>query len=171
MSRCEFVLTTCCLVMMGQYDLARAWYDGFQKCKLTTFLSLFICWFVITKPKNPHFASRRGLEVKPWECNHSDCVVLLAVLPKVHHRPEPLFPPTEVKTAHFDGLARIPGLTQAPYKSHPQPMTSESRYLPRLIPLTTNTQDSLVPEVPTLKGVRVRTLERGRGQPMNDFGR
>ena len=37
----------------------------------------------------------------------------------------------------------------------------------RLIPLQANTQGSLVPEIPTLKGVRVR--EWGRGQPMNNL--
>jgi len=38
---------------------------------------------------------------------------------------------------------------------------------PRLIPLSTNTQGRLVPQVATLKGVRVK--ERGRGKPMNDL--
>ena len=38
---------------------------------------------------------------------------------------------------------------------------------PRLIPLSTNTQGSLMPWVPTLKGIRVK--ERGKGQPIR-FG-
>ena len=45
----------------------------------------------------------------------------MTVLPKVEHGLETLDVPTEVNTLHLDGLARISGLLQAPYKSHPQP--------------------------------------------------
>ena len=43
------------------------------------------------------------------------------VLPKVQHRPETLYVPTEVNTLQVDGLARISGLTQALHKLHLQP--------------------------------------------------
>ena len=73
----------------------------------------------VIKSENPCFASRSGLEVKPLEVfplRDSSRVALPAVLPKVHHRPEPLYVATEVNTRQVDGLARIPGLTQAPYR-------------------------------------------------------
>jgi len=58
---------------------------------------------------------------------HSGCVSLPAVLPTVDHRPETLYVTTEVNTLHVDGLACIPGLTQALYKLHPQPPNSVPR--------------------------------------------
>ena len=83
---------------------------------------------------------------------HSGHVALPAVLPKVHHRPEPLYGPSVVNTRQVDGLARISGLTQAPYKSHPQPLNSVPRSLTSDSPkhslsrqsraLSTNTQGS-----------------------------
>jgi len=100
---------------------------------------------------------------------HSDRVALPPVLPKVQHRPETLNVPTEVNTLQVDGLARMPGLMQALYKSRPQPPNSVPRS-PTSDPskcLSANTQGSLGPQIPTLKGVRVR--DRGRGKPMNDL--
>ena len=73
---------------------------------------MFVCLFVGIKPENPYFASQRGLE-NLWEYIQSGRVALPAVLPKVHHRPEPLYVPIEVNTLQVDGLARISGLTQA----------------------------------------------------------
>ena len=68
------------------------------------------------------------IDVKtPWEYIHSGHVALPEVLPKVHRHPEQLYEPSEVNTRQVDGLARIPGLTQAPYKSHPQPPNSVPR--------------------------------------------
>jgi len=84
-------------------------------------------YFTIWVVRNPYFASLSGLKVNPWEYIHSGPVALPAVLPKVHHRPETLYVPTEVNTLQVDGLARIPGLTQALYKSHPQPPNSVPR--------------------------------------------
>ena len=110
----------------------------------------------------PALGSKQNL----WEYIHSGRLALPAVLPKVHHHPEVLYVPTEVNTRQVDGLARIPGLTEAPYKSHPQPPKNVQRFFTS-DPLSTNTQGSLVPQVPTLKGIRVR--ERGRGQPMNNL--
>ena len=40
---------------------------------------------------------------------------------------EKLYVPTEVNTLQVDRLARISGLTHAPYKSHPQPLNSVPR--------------------------------------------
>jgi len=54
-----------------------------------------------------------GSKYNPWEYIHSGRVLLPAVLPKVHHRPETLYVPTEVNSPQFDGLARTPGLMQA----------------------------------------------------------
>jgi len=66
------------------------------------------------KPENPYVASvlspNLGSKFNPWEYIHSGRVVLPAVLPKVHHQPDPLYVPTEVNTLQVDGLARIPGL-------------------------------------------------------------
>jgi len=90
---------------------------------------------------------------------------LPAVLPKVHHRPEPLYVPSKVNTLQVDRLARIPGLVQASYRRILSNRISFQN-LSRLTPLSTNTQDSLVPQVPTLKEVRVR---EGRGQPISDL--
>jgi len=87
-----------------------------------------------------------GSKWNPWEYIHSGNVALPAVLPKVHLHPESLYVPTEVKTLQVDGLALIPGLTQAPYRrilSH----WIAVRNPPRLIPLSTNTQGSLMPWV------------------------
>ena len=91
----------------------------------------------------------------PSEYIHSDRVALSKVLSKVHPRPEPLYVPIEVNTRQVDGLARIPGPTQAPHRrilSH----RIAFRNLSHLIPLSTNTQDSLVASVRTLKEVRVK---------------
>ena len=114
----------------------------------------------IAVPINPKIPSLLGVKKKPWECIHSGRVALPVVLPKVHHCPEPLYVPTEVNTLQLDGLARIPVLTQA---LHIRILSHRIASLDpaRLIPLSTNTQCSLVPQVPTLKEVRVR--ERGRG--------
>ena len=76
---------------------------------------MFVCLFVVTNLDNLYFASRRGLK-SPWEHIPSGSVALSTVLPKVHHRLEPLYVPSEVNTLQVDGLARIPGLTQALYK-------------------------------------------------------
>jgi len=46
-------------------------------------------------------------------------VALPAVLPKVHHRPEPLYVPSEVNTRQVDGLVRIPELMQVLYRRIP----------------------------------------------------
>jgi len=83
---------------------------------------LFVCCYKPQK-SGPYFASP-GIEVNPLRI-HSGRVALPAVLPKVHHRPETLYVPKEVNTPQVDGLARFFGLTQAPYKSHPQPPESE----------------------------------------------
>ena len=101
----------------------------------------------------------------PWEYIHSGRVTLPAVLPKVHHRPEPLYVPTEVYTLQVDRLDRLPGFTQAPYRRilHHRIASWDP---PRLISLCTDTQGSLVPQVPTLKEVRVReSFEGGGGNP------
>jgi len=87
-------------------------------------ICLFVCCFVVMKPDNPYSASRRGLEVSPWEFIHSDSVALPAVLPNVDHSPEPLYVQSEVTARQVDGLARISGLMQALYKTHPQPPNS-----------------------------------------------
>jgi len=117
--------------------------------------------FISIKPKNPYFASRRGLEVKPLGVIHSDHVALPAVLPKVHHRPEPLYVPTEVHTLSVDGLARIPGLMQA--------LTNAISFqdLPLLTPPCINIQDSRVTYVQTLKESQG---ERGEGATHERFG-
>ena len=43
-------------------------------------------------------------------------MALFTVLPKVHHRPQSLYAPSEVNTLQVDGLARISGLAQALYR-------------------------------------------------------
>ena len=85
---------------------------------------------------------------------------LLIFLPKLHHRPYTLYVPTGFNNPLVDGLARIFGLTQALYTSHPQP-PDMSRDPPRPISLSANTQGSLVPSAQALKGVWVRERERG----------
>jgi len=56
-----------------------------------------------------------------------------------------------------------------PYTSRILSHRIASRDPSRLIPLSTNTQDSLEPKVTKLKGVGVRWRGRARGQPMNDL--
>jgi len=56
------------------------------------FFWLFVCCYKTRKP------FLLGWKWNPWEYIHSGCVSLSAVLPKVHHRPEPLYVPTEVNT-------------------------------------------------------------------------
>jgi len=90
------------------------------------FVCLFVCW---NKPRKsllrlPPWARSKTPD---WEYIHSGRVALPAVLPKVHRRPETLYVPTLVNTLQVDGLARIPGLTQALYKSHPLPPNSGPR--------------------------------------------
>ena len=55
---------------------------------------MFVCLFVVINPKNPYFTSRLGLEVVLGSI--STRAALPAGLSKVHHRPEPLYVPTEV---------------------------------------------------------------------------
>ena len=74
--------------------------------------------FSVIKPEVAYFASRFRLELNPWEYIHSGHVALPAVLRKVHHRPQPLYGPSEVNSRQVDGLARIPTLMQALCKSH-----------------------------------------------------
>ena len=116
----------------------------------------FFCLFVGIKPENPYFASCPGLKV------HSGSVALPVFLPNVHHRPEPLYVPSEVNTRQVDGLVRIPGPTQAPYRCILSNRIA-FRDPPRLFPLC-----PVAPAVSCLehKEVRVRV---GRGQPMNDL--
>jgi len=91
------------------------------------FFLLFVCSYKTQKSlpwlRLPSWARNQTT----WEYIHSGRIILPAVLPKVHHRPEPLYVPTEVNARQVDGLARIPGLTQALYKWHPQPPNSVLR--------------------------------------------
>jgi len=100
-----------------------------RKMKASRASSLFVCWFCCYKTRKSLLRLPLGLGVSPLEYIHSDRVALpqAAVLLKVHHRPETLYVPTEVNTLQVDGLARIPGLTQALYKSHSQPPNSVQR--------------------------------------------
>jgi len=85
------------------------------------------CWIVCFLFKPPRtLTSLPALveKLNPLEYIHRDRVATPAVLPKVQHSPETLCVPTEVNTLRVDGLAHIPGLTQALYKSHPQPPNS-----------------------------------------------
>jgi len=83
--------------------------DVWKYLQNISFVRLFVCLFVIINPENLYrdFASRPGLEGKPWEYIHSGRVALPAVLPKVHHRPEPLYVPTDVNTLQVDGFASL----------------------------------------------------------------
>jgi len=90
---------------------------------LTFFFHLSFLFFVVLfigiKSKNPSTVTSPpalGSEQNPWGCLRSGSVALPVVLPTVHHRQEPLDVPTKVNTLQVDGLARIPGLTQAPYR-------------------------------------------------------
>jgi len=94
----------------------------------------------------------------PGEYFHPGRVALPAVLPRVHHRPELLYVPTEVNTLHVDGLACNPGLTQPLYRrflSH----RIASRDPPRLIPLSTYK----LMAVSCLEHQHLRKSGRGKG--------
>jgi len=81
---------------------------------------MFVCFglFVVTKLESLYFVSRLGLEINPWEYIHSGSVALPAVLPKIHHRQETLYVPSEVNTRQVDGLTRIPCTSPRMEKSH-----------------------------------------------------
>jgi len=64
----------------------------------------FVYMFVVIKPENPYFAP--GLEVKPLGVyplgqHSSSCS---PTKPKIYHRPETLYVPSEVKSPQVDGL-------------------------------------------------------------------
>ena len=70
---------------------------------------------VVIKPENHYFTSRPGLGVKPLEVHPlgprssgSSCSPTKDTPP-----PRRIYVPTEINTVQVDGLARIPGLTQA----------------------------------------------------------
>ena len=79
-------------------------------------VDLNVCLFVVTNPKPLTSPPAVGSKETPWEYIPSGSVALPAVLPKVHHRLEPLYVSSEVNTLQVDGLACIPGLTQALFK-------------------------------------------------------
>jgi len=95
------------------YELLVLFWLAFYGCWL---FRLFVCLFFVIKPAKIHFASRFGL----------GRVALPAVLPKVQHRPEPLYGPSEVNSRQVDGLGWLASLDlRKPYtKSHPQPPNS-----------------------------------------------
>ena len=100
-------------------------------CPCVNFRSAFFVCLLVgwNKPRKsllrlPPWARSK---IPDWEYIHSGRVALPAVLPKIHRRPEPLYVPTQVNTLKVDGLARIPELTRALYKSHPEPPNSGPR--------------------------------------------
>ena len=113
---------------------------------LSVFSFVSLCLFVVIKPENPYFASHLGLEVKPLGVYPLGQRISSCRPTKLHLHPETLYLPTEVDTLQVDGLARIrvPGLTQALYMRIFNHWIA-SRNSPHLIPLSTNTQGSLVP--------------------------
>jgi len=76
----------------------------------------------------PTFTTQKSIHrFPPWEgskTRRSISTQVVLVLSQVHHRPETLYMPTQVNTLQVDVLARISRLTQALYKSHPQPPNS-----------------------------------------------
>ena len=109
------------------------------------FFCLFFCCYETRKPL---------LRLPPWDRSKppgSISIGLPSVLPissgyttVQNHCSEPVHVPSEVNTLLIDGWARIPGLTQAPHRgilSH----RIVSQDPPRLIPLSANTQGSLIP--------------------------
>ena len=84
-------------------------------------------FFVVIQPENLYLVSFSWFEVRPLGVyplglHSSSCGPT-----KVHHCPEPLYVPSEVNPLHVEELARIPGLTQVLYRSHPQPPYSVPR--------------------------------------------
>jgi len=119
------------------------------------FVSRQVSFFVVIKPENPYFASRSELKVKPLgvTVNPLEPRSSSFGLTKGTPLPETLYMPTEVNTTQVC----IPARTYvSPGRSRILSHRIAFRDPPRLIPLSTNTQGSLVPQVPTLKGVRVR---------------
>ena len=84
-----------------------------------TFVPVFVCLFVGIKPQKLYSASCVGREVNP----------LGVVTHGQRHKPRayqrqrhiPRTCQSMLNTLQVDGLARIPGLTLDPYKTHPQP--------------------------------------------------
>ena len=154
--------------------LLHVWRTSAEKSVINAFLvgDLFVCLFVNLKPENPHFASRLGKEVNPLE----------VFPPGPHDYPWRSYQMYNTAQRHctcqlykVDGLARIFGLTQALYKSHPQPPTRKSVRDATCDPLDTNTQDSQgddfcfvctfchhIASPPS-------TMKRRRGKPMNNL--
>jgi len=109
----------------------------------------FVCFFCCYKTRKSLLRLLLWARSKTLGSISTQAVALPVVLPKVHHRPEPLYVPTAVNTLQVDGLGRIFGLKKALHKcilSH----QIAFRDPPRLIPLSTNTQG--------------RVRERGRGK-------
>jgi len=56
----------------------------------------------------------------PWEWSHTESGTFTCVTQRQRHRPRTC--QSMANTLQVDGLARITGLTQAPHKTHPQPL-------------------------------------------------
>jgi len=86
----------------------------------------FVCLLVYCYKTRKSLLRLPPCAQNPWEHIFSGHVALAGpvVLLKVHHSPDTLC----VNTVQVDGLARIPRLIQALYKSHPQPQNSALRY-------------------------------------------
>ena len=87
---------------------------------ISTSLCQYACLSVCFHKTRQHL-----LRLPPWEGSKPPGIISsqtaqlpLTVLPKVQHRPETLYVPTELDALQVEGLARTCGLTQALDKCH-----------------------------------------------------
>jgi len=94
--------------------------DEYFKSILARFLSLFVCLFVGIKPEKLYSASCwKGSKAPGSDHTRAEaptCVPKTAA--------QTTYLSIYFKTLQVDRLARIPGLTPALYKTHPQPLAS-----------------------------------------------